>query len=81
MIHMTESRFSVPKSKLEALYNRRKAHFLGLFGDHETASLQTLGVHPLQWLLHFEPETINPTVSVVNAFKPTEVGPHFEGVW
>ena len=77
---MTGSRLSVPKSKLDALYNRCKPHFFGLFGDHEIASLQTLGVHPLQWLLHFEPETINPTVSIVNTLKAAKVGPYFDGV-
>jgi hypothetical protein len=70
----------VPKSKLEALYNRCKADFFGAFWDHETASLQSLGIHPLQWLLDFEPEAINPTIPVVDALKATEVGAYFNRV-
>lgn len=77
---MTGSRCSVSKSKLEALYGRRKANSSRLFWGHETVPLQTLGIHPLQWLLNFEPETINPTISVVNALKPTKIDPYFDGV-
>lgn len=76
-------RYSVPKSEFYALDNRRKADFLGLLWNHETASaawLQTLGIHPLQRLLDLESEAINPTVSFVRALEPTQVSTHFDGV-
>lgn len=80
---MAEIRYLDPISKLNALDYRGEADFSGLIRDHDTApaaSLQALGIHPLQGLLNFEPKAINPTVSVVDAFKPTQVGTHFNWV-
>ena len=79
---MHEVRCAGTNSELETLDNRSESNFLRLLWDHDTppaASLQTLGIHSLQWLLHFQPEAINPAVSVVEPLECTEVGTYFGG--
>lgn len=67
-------------SELDTFDNRSEPDFLGFLWDHDTsptASLQTLGIHSLQWLLYFQPEAVNPAICIVEPLEPTEVGTYF----
>ena len=67
-------------SELETFDNGSESDFFGFLWDHDASpatSLQSLGGHPLQWLLHIQPEAVNPTVFIVEPLEPTEVCTYF----
>ena len=67
-------------SELETFDNGSESDFFGFLWDHDAppaTSLQSLGGHPLQRLLHLQPEAVDPTVFIVEPLEPAEVGTYF----
>jgi hypothetical protein len=67
-------------SEFETLDNASESDLLGFLWDPDASPAtpsQTLGIHPLQWLLYLHPEAVNPAVFIVEPFEPAEVGTYF----